>query len=253
MQLGIRFVCIELDHRRFEEAKGEGMSMVYGDAGQEVVLEAAGIKDASLLILTVPGLVEVRTVVSHAKRLNQRLEIVARTSGEDYFDVFKELGISQVVFPEFEASLEMTRQSLLRLGIPLTEIQRHTDTARQELYERFFKGDEDYHLLSQLRNAEQQFDLQWFQVPPESPVALKTIGESEVRKRTGASIVGVVRDGRLVPNPDAGFVLEGNDMVAIIGSDENRKAFCNLASTDCHVDLEDGGEPSGMKPSCPIS
>ena len=43
-RLNIQFVIIELDHRRFEQAKEAGMSVVYGDAGQEIVLEAAGLK-----------------------------------------------------------------------------------------------------------------------------------------------------------------------------------------------------------------
>jgi len=234
-RLHFRFVVIDLDHRRFELAKKEGMAVVYGDAGQEIVLEAAGIRNASLLIMTIPGLVPARAVAEAAKRLNSRLDIVARASGEDYFDVFRQLGISEAVFPEFEASLEMTRQALLHLGIQPTEIQRHTDSARQQLYARFFTDGDTYRFLAQLRNAEQQFDLQWFQVAPESPVDRKTIGESDIRRKTGASIVGVVRDGRLVPNPDAGFVLAANDLVAIIGSAEGRAAFCDMASVDCSM------------------
>ena len=39
-RLGRQFVLIELDHRRFEQAKRAGMAVVYGDAGNEIVLEA---------------------------------------------------------------------------------------------------------------------------------------------------------------------------------------------------------------------
>jgi CPA2 family monovalent cation:H+ antiporter-2 len=38
---------------------------------------------------------------------------VARIPGPDYFDEMKALGVSEVVLPDFEASLEMTRHSLL--------------------------------------------------------------------------------------------------------------------------------------------
>lgn len=85
------------------------MSVVYGDARQEIVLEAAEIKTASLLILTIPSLVVTRSAIVQSKRLNERLAIVARIPGPDYFDEMKGLGVSEVVLPEYEASLEMTR------------------------------------------------------------------------------------------------------------------------------------------------
>nr|HDN00054.1 portal protein [Deltaproteobacteria bacterium] len=233
-RLNIQFVIIELDHRRFEQAKEADMAVVYGDASHEIVLEAAGIKEATLLILTIPGLVAARSTIVHSKRLNKRIEIVARTSGLDYFDVLKDLGVSEIVFPEFEASLEMTRQSLLRLKVPLTEVQRHTDTIRHELYADFFNDSDNYRVLSQLRDAEQQFDLQWVRLALESPMAHRSIGESEIRKTTGASVVGVVRDGQLMPNPNADFVLMPDDLIAIIGSEKNREVFCDMASSASH-------------------
>lgn len=229
-RLGLQFVIIELDHQRVEQAKQQGMSVIYGDTSQEIVLEAAGIKDGSLLVMTTPGIVVLRTTVVQARRLNKRIEIVARASGPDYFDLLKELGVSEVVLPEFEASLEMTRQSLLRLQIPASEVQRYTDTVRQELYAQWFNRNNDYRTLSQLRGAEQQFDLQWVLLAPESPIVHKSIGEMGIRKKTGASVVGVVRDEKLKPNPDADFVLLPNDLIGIIGSDSDRKSFRLMAA-----------------------
>jgi CPA2 family monovalent cation:H+ antiporter-2 len=236
MRLGIQFVIVELDYRRFEQAKKAGMSVVYGDAGQDAVLDAAIVKKAALLVLTIPGFVTARTVAVQSKRMNNQLKIVARTSGADFFNSLKEAGVSEIVLPEFEGSLEMTRQSLLHLGVPPTEVQRSTDTARQELYARWFNKGNEYRVLSQLRGAEQQFDLQWVRLAPDSPIAHKSIGESEIRKKTGVSVVGVVREEQLKPNPDADFVLRPNDLVAIIGGENDREAFCRMTSFEpCHI------------------
>ncbi|MCF7811037.1 cation:proton antiporter [bacterium] len=228
---GMQFVIIELDHRRVEQAKNAKMAVVYGDASQETVLEACKIKDASLLVLTTPGIVVIKTVVTQAKRLNNGIEIVARTSCPEYFDLLKDLGVSEVVIPEYEASLELTRQSLLRLKVAATEVQRYTDTIRHELYEKWFSESSDYRTLSQLRGAEHQFDLQWIQLDADSPIISKSIGEIGIRKKTGASVVGVVRNEELKPNPDAEFVFLPNDLIAIIGNNDNRKAFCLIASS----------------------
>ncbi|MFO7838954.1 MAG: cation:proton antiporter [Desulfosalsimonadaceae bacterium] len=229
-RLGMQFVMIELDHRRFEMAKNAEMTVIYGDASHETVLGAARVGRASLLVLTVPGIVAARAVILQVKRKSQDLKIVARASSREYFDVFKELGISEVVFPEFEAGLEMTRQALLHSGIPVTEIQRCTDTVRQELYTHWFDEESDYRFLSQLRGAENRFDLQWFRLLPESPMANKTIGESQIRKKTGVSVVGVVRGEEFKPNPEADFVLLPDDVIAIIGGERQREKFCSLAS-----------------------
>lgn len=230
-RLNMQFVIIELDQRRFEQAKVAGMAVVYGDACQEIVLEAAGIKDARLLILTLPALAEAKSVIVHSKRLNEDLKIIARTPGSDSCEILGDLGVSQVVLPEFEAGLEMTRQSLLCLQVPPTEVHRCTDTVRQEIYAHLVDAKEDYQMLSQLRNAEQQFDLQWVRLDQESPIAHKSIGDNEIRKRTGASVVGVVREKQLTPNPDADFVLLPDDLIAIIGSERNRNAFFLMATS----------------------
>jgi len=230
-RLNIQFIIVEFDYRRFKQAKEADMSMVYGDASQEIVLKAAGIQNASLLILTISDLVAVRSTIVHSKHLNGHLKIVARAAGPDYFDVMKSLGVSEVVLPEFEASLEMTRQSLLHLRIPPTEVQRHTDSIRQELYAVLFNSNDSYRVLSQLRGAEHQFDLQWIRLYQQSPVSNQSIRGSEIRKKTGASIVGVVRNGQLKPNPDADFVLMPEDLVAIIGNEESREAFCLIAAS----------------------
>jgi CPA2 family monovalent cation:H+ antiporter-2 len=159
------------------------------------------------------------------------MKIIARTSGQDYFNILKDLGVSEAVFPEFEASLEMTRQSLLYLDVPPTEVQRHTDKIRQELYAGFFNDSDQYRMLSQLRSAEQQFDLQWIRLDQKSSLAHRSIGESEIRRVTGASVVGVVRDGQLKANPGADIVLMPGDLIAIIGGEKNRDAFCMMASS----------------------
>ena len=141
------------------------MSAVYGDAGHERVLDAAGVTTATLLILTIPDILTGRSIIVTAKQLNRQIAIVARTPNPDCFSEMKALGVSGVAIPEFEGSIEITRQALLHLQVQPTEIQRVTDTIRQELYADVLNTDDRYHTLSQLRGAEHQFDLQWIKWP----------------------------------------------------------------------------------------
>jgi CPA2 family monovalent cation:H+ antiporter-2 len=143
-QLDTPFAVIELDHHRFEKAKNDGMGVVFGDAAQKFVLEAAGVREAALLILAVPGLAAAKDIIRQVRRMHPKIEIIARAPGPDYLALFEELGVAVAVLPEFEASLEMARQALLHLNVPPTEIQRYTDTARHELYGRLLAENDDY-------------------------------------------------------------------------------------------------------------
>jgi len=228
-RFGLPLVVVELDHRRVERSRAEGLPVVYGDASHEIVLHAAEICTARLLVVTTPDVVVARSIIANAKRCNHKLDVVARTSDSSFLPIFEELGVSSVVLPEFEAGLEMTRQSLLHLRVPAPEIQRHTESLRQDLFAPFFKDAQGYRTLTQLRTAEQQFDLQWVLLVEDSPLVHRSIGGVEIRKRTGTSVVGVIRDDKLVANPDAQFRFQANDRVAIIGTDEARQSFQTLA------------------------
>ena len=222
---GLPLVVVELDHRRVESTQTDGIPVVYGDATHEIVLEAAEVGTALLLVVTTPDVVTARTIISNAKRQNGELNVVARTSDPSFLPIFKELGVNSVVLPEFEASLEMTRKSLLHFPIPVTEIQKRTESLRQELFAPFFDDGRGYRTLVQLRSAEQQFDLRWVLLKEGSPLLSRSIGGVEIRKKSGVSVVGVIRDEKLVPNPDAEFRFQENDLVAIIGTDDACQSF----------------------------
>jgi monovalent cation:H+ antiporter-2, CPA2 family len=66
-------------------------------------------------------------------------------------------------------------------------------------------------------------------LPHDSPLVSRTIGEVHVRKTTGTSIVGVIRQSEFHANPDAHFRFEADDLVAIIGMDVARQAFTRMA------------------------
>ena len=227
---GLPLVVVELDHRRVENAQTDGIPVVYGDATHEIVLEAAEISTARLLVVTTPDVVTARTIITNAKRQNGELSVVARTSDPSFLPIFKEMGVNSVVLPEFEASLEMTRKSLLHFPIPVSEIQNRTESLRQDLFAPFFDEGQGYKTLVQLRSAEHQFDLQWVPLSAGSPLVTRSIGGVEIRKKAGASVVGVIRDEKLIANPDAAFRFQVNDLVAIIGTEEARKSFQAMAA-----------------------
>jgi len=227
-RLSVPMLIIELDQLRVERAKHADIPVVFGDAGHEVVLEAAEAASARLLIITTPEIVITQTIVERARKVNSEIQVVARAPGVEFLEEFKKLNISEVVIPEFEAGLEMARKALVHLHIPAAKIQHYTESLRQDLFASLFNENEEDEILEQLQWAEHQFDLQWMLIKPGSVLVGKTIGESEIRGITASSVVGVIRDDVLEPNPDSNFRFQANDRAAIIGTDSSRETIFQL-------------------------
>jgi len=136
-------VAIELNNQRVAEAHKGRIPLVFGDASKHLVLEAANISQAKLLIITIPDMISVKETAEQALRLNPRLHIVARSGGLEQMRILREIGVHDLVQPELEAGLELTRQSLLALGVDDAEISREADKVRQELYAPLYAADDE--------------------------------------------------------------------------------------------------------------
>lgn len=224
-RMGLAFVIVELDFRRVEEAKAAGYSVIFGDATQATVLEAAEVDAARLVLVTVPSVFTAQLVVDAVRHVNPELHIVARAEGLDQMHALHQHGVYEVVQPEFEAGLEMTRQALLHLNLPISEIHLYTDQVRQELYAPLYHTHADYNSLAQLQNVARLLDLTWLTLPGQSGLVGCTLEECHIRGRTGASVVGVLRNGDFTPNPPADFRFRAGDWVAVMGDTEQLAAF----------------------------
>jgi len=227
-RLGQPFGVVDSNPGRADEARDSGYAVVYGDAATEPVLEAAGVRRARLVIVTVPDPVGARLVVERARSMNPNVHVVARAATVEHLEELGRLGVYEAVHPESEAGLELGRQALSHLGVAVGDVERFADEVRRELYAPITRQGTDGDLLAQLERVSRQIETQWVRLPENSPLKGRTIGELEVRTETGASIVAIVR-GDLVlasPGPDGRF--EPGDLVGVLGTPEQRAAFVAL-------------------------
>lgn len=70
-----------------------------------------------------------------------------------------------------------------------------------------------------------QIVTEWVELKKESEFVGKTIGQSEIRKRTGVSIVGIFRKDDVVASPDVHEVLNAGDTLMAIGKNEQVALF----------------------------
>jgi len=221
----VEFVVIEVDFHRFEQLKTSKYPAIFGDAGQAVVLEASQIRQAKLLLITAPSALVSQTVAAQAHAIQADLKTVARAISIEHMKDLHSRGVYEVVQPEFEASLEFTRQALLQFKIPPDKIQQFMDTVRYELYAPLYDADSSYRTLSQLQSASRLLELSWLSLPRESPLIGHSIEELQIRTITGVSVVAVIREATLCPNPAPDFTFRDNDLVGVLGDSPQLQTF----------------------------
>ncbi|MBF0288703.1 MAG: cation:proton antiporter [SAR324 cluster bacterium] len=224
-RLELNFVILEFDHRRVEQVKTEKLPIIYGDASQSVVLEAAELQDARLLIITIPSAVISNAIVTHVHKMNKVLSIVCRAINVEHMRELHKKGVFEAVQPEFEASLELTRQALIHLNIPLNKILDFTDVVHKEFYAPLYQSEEHYRTISKLKSASRSLDLHWINVAENSHFIGKNIRDLNIRGKTGISIVAIIRGDHFHTNPETDFTFEKTDIIGVIGEFEQIQVF----------------------------
>jgi TrkA domain protein len=73
--------------------------------------------------------------------------------------------------------------------------------------------------LQDLRHEVEGLSIQWVTIPPGKSMAGRTIADGEIRTRTGASVVAVIRGDSSIPGPGPDFRFEPGDVVLLMGSE----------------------------------
>jgi monovalent cation:H+ antiporter-2, CPA2 family len=223
--LKVEFVIIELNFQLFEQCKKAGFPVIFGDVCHEVVLDVAKIERANLMLLTIPNVIVSQSVVEKSKLINSEMHIVARAEGTDQMNCLYEKGAFEVVLPELEAGLEIARQALLHLNIPAVIIQNYIDSTRQKLQTSAQTSQSNGNTLTQLKNAQNLIEITWTKIEEKSPYITKSLMDLDIRKKTGASIVGVLRNEIFRPNPGAKYTFAEGDLIAVMGNKSQRESF----------------------------
>ena len=104
---GVPVVVIDPQLERLESLRTRGVSTVFGDAGRDAVLEAAGVPGARVVVVTNPTLPEKMRICSAVRRINPRIAILAIAESEAERAWLNEFGVAFVtdVYDEMSDAL----------------------------------------------------------------------------------------------------------------------------------------------------
>ncbi len=223
-ELDSPLLIVDLAAPNVEEAEADGLLALFGDASNSNILNHAGLNRAKALVVTLPSQTAAELVVTAAHDLAPDLAIIARAGTLNGVRRLHELGARHVINPELEGGLEIVRHALFELEYPMSQLQPYVDAIRREAYQGRLDGDkstpESALALDQLLTAVRGVDIAWHTVPGNSPLAGSTLGASQLRRKTGASVVAIMHDGQVVANPSPATLLGDGDLLGLIGTSD---------------------------------
>ena len=194
---GVPYVVIDIDEKKLtrEAENYKNLLYVVGDATLDEVLIKAGVERAKGLIATVKSDAENLFVTISARGLNPNLYIIAKAEVETTIDKLLKAGADRVVSPYHIGGMRIAEMAL-----------------RPEILD----------FVSTLMDETHDMEIGRFTVHPESEVVGKTLYESRIRQRSGATILAIIKDGdNVIINPEPDVVLEAYNVVYAFGTKEH--------------------------------
>ena len=218
----VPYVVIERDPDIVKSLRTRGVPCLFGDAAGRGILEAAGVRGASLAIVALPEIDRARLVVRHVREMNEHVPILARAHDPADGEGLARAGASEVIHPELEAAATLIRHALKRLALPQERVLAYLDRFRgaMELAAREERLAPD--TLPRVAEV----------VLGQGTLADQSLSEARIRERLGVTVVAVTRGGGdVVLNPPAETIVRAGDRVRIFGLPDQIEAFRLEADT----------------------
>lgn len=147
LSLRVPVTVVDNDPTHIETLGKFGFQIFYGDATRHDLLEAAGAKDARLVVLAMDDPAAVQEAAKILKTYYPKLTVLARASNRGNVVELKELGVTHVRRETFASALEIGEMALRELGYPAHfanrvagRFRRYDEIAVQEIAR--YRGDE---------------------------------------------------------------------------------------------------------------
>ena len=217
---GIACAVIDQSAELVRRARSDGLPAVYGDGTRHTMLERVACRRARIIVFAISSPVEERRGVAVAREVAPAAQIVVRTRYVRAIDDLMRLGASQVVVEEFEASLELFARALESYEIPTTRIAHELEAVRNEHYG-LLRGTAAPDLtLDTLKHLGIHDALELVEVEDGATAVDENARTLDLRQRTGAIQVAVVRDGHPIYRRDPTFRYRPGDTAVLVGDRE---------------------------------
>jgi monovalent cation:H+ antiporter-2, CPA2 family len=233
-------VVIDQAESAIQQLREEKIPYVYGDAASSQVIEKAQVTQARGMAIALPSAMSTRLCLKRSLEFAPNLDIIARATQDQDLELLYQLGATEVVQPEFEASLELSAHLLNRFGLEKAAIQSQFQAIREGRYTDLRTERSSFALQRDVRLAAQNLNNKWYTLPEHSPLLGMSIAQTDCRRLTGVSLMAIRRaDGEELDYPDPLTLLKVGDRLLLVGQPEEITAFKDLAKGDVAEPITD--------------
>lgn len=216
-ETGIPYRVLELDPTLARSGKRAGEQIDFGDGTRPDILKKVGIERARVLVIAISDPTATAHMVSQARRMRADLKIVVRTRYVTEIERLYSLGADEVIPEEFETSVEIFARVLHEYHVPRNVIALQVDLIRKEHYRALRGLRLEGTRLDELNRFLIGATTDIISVLEDSPLLGQSLRQVDLRKRTGATVIAAVRDGKPASNVGPDFMLQAGDLLVALG------------------------------------
>jgi len=217
-ETGIKYVVIELNPETVKTESSKGEKIIFGDSSKEEILKRVNIKKANIIVFAISDPKTTRRSLLLAKQMNPDIHAIVRTRYTSEIESLIDLGADEVIPEEFETSLQIFSKVLRKFHIPLNVIMKQVSILRGESYSMMIKEEPSTHLLVNLDEILAAGLTDTFFVDDDNMFIGKSLSEINLRVKTNATIIAIVRNGKTITNPSGSENLKLHDTLVITGT-----------------------------------
>jgi voltage-gated potassium channel len=197
-------VVVDKDKAAIQISRDLGIVAIQGDATRDETLRQAGIDRAKGLVAALSSDADNVYVILSARTLNPDLTIVGRSTGEEITTKLQMAGADRIVSPYDMAGYRIVNQ-LTRPHVTIF-------------------------LDNAMRTRGLNMIIDEIQIAPDSSLVSQSMSEAEIRTRTGANILSILRGVQsevLDWSPELAF--DPGDILIVVGKPGELRALAALA------------------------
>jgi len=191
-RMGYEVLAMDSDEDKINNIVDDVTHAIQLDAMDEHALKAVGIRNFDVVIVAIGQDVQSNILVTVMLKEMGVKQVVAKAVTELHGKVLEKVGADKVVFPERDMGIRVAHALVSRNILDQISLSP------------------DYSIV-------------------ESIVPLKFSGkslqESDIRRKYGVTILAIRRGGEVIISPGAKRVLEENDVLVLIGSNDKLREF----------------------------
>jgi CPA2 family monovalent cation:H+ antiporter-2 len=212
-------VIIDLNFQKIKKSKSKGdKNTIWGDASSVEILRRANVEAARVMVIAISDRFLTKSCLSNAKAIHPNLHVIVRTKYVADIEDLLAMGADDVIPEEFETSIQIFSRVLKMFHIPNSIILAQGNIIRNKSYGVFREVRYTQEAFDQISQILAQGTIETYYIAAKNPIIGRSIRDVNLKAKSGAMIINIIRNNQTITNPPSDFVLQAADQLILFGS-----------------------------------